>query len=217
MFDTSELQDAVRNYVQAWGEAETRLKEVEQIKGDFDVASINELRYAGRRFVDALLIELKHSDHIDGNGLIEAINEARNNCIRAKHDAIDSAYVYLLDRVRLMQDTFGIAICMTYFPGYSDILAEMKIVAEKIQASRTLRDQRILIYDDVATYNLPRLVKLYNQMESSEAAILELKQIEQIQTEKDEQDKRLNKRLGWGGLVVGILSLAFSLWLYLTS
>jgi hypothetical protein len=57
MLDDAELKAALQELIKQWNIAEARIKKAEQVRGNEVVASaIFELRYAGRKLVDAIEI-----------------------------------------------------------------------------------------------------------------------------------------------------------------
>lgn len=86
--DQFPYSDILRDIAKEWNKAESAIKRSEQIAGDVSIPAISELRYAGRRMIDAL-----DAAHHGGNDdKIRALFEdARFCCHRAQHDAIDAA------------------------------------------------------------------------------------------------------------------------------
>lgn len=207
MFDNPEIVKAIDNYLEAWDEAEHSVKLAEQVAGELITSAIGELRYAGRRFADAIKIERGHANNIDGNGVIEAINEARNNCIRAEHDAVDAASAFLHDKIQLMQEVYGVALCLSSFDNYPELLKLQKEFAYKIQESRKDRKERVLIYKNIKDYQLPLLIKLHDQMVSSEQAV-----IEHVMKEKSKQFR--TNLFTYMSAFVGILGIILSIFFY---
>lgn len=71
-----------------WDRAEEDIKVAEQINNKVVIPSVSELRYAGRRIIEALR-------EIEKNGpeekIIGLLQDAEFDCHRARHDAIDAA------------------------------------------------------------------------------------------------------------------------------
>jgi hypothetical protein len=79
--------------IQKWNAIEKRLKEAEQICGDAVVAAINELRYAGRQFIDAMMIYTKgHLSPKDIDDINTHLKHVRYNLMNADHDCTDAVF-----------------------------------------------------------------------------------------------------------------------------
>jgi hypothetical protein len=77
-----------------WNIAERRIKKAEQVRGGEVVSSaIFELRYAGRKLIDALeLLRTKNwnDNKVEYDKIRRFLHDAIEDCVKAKHDAIDS-------------------------------------------------------------------------------------------------------------------------------
>ena len=71
-----------------WNAAEESIKRSEQIALDVSIPAISELRYAGRRLVDAMDIAQNGGNAQKVTAVLE---DARFCCHRARHDAVDAA------------------------------------------------------------------------------------------------------------------------------
>jgi hypothetical protein len=79
-----DLDAAVSAVRDEWNNAEAAIKLAEQVNGEIVNPSVYELRYAGRRIVEALA----HPDIEQGKKLL---GDAHFDCCRARHDAVDAA------------------------------------------------------------------------------------------------------------------------------
>ena len=77
--------------LQRYAEAETAVKTVENLVGDFIMPSINQLRYAGRHLAEYLTL----SD--DNNEKLNQYNEFVSHCDRAEREAWELGIIYLLE------------------------------------------------------------------------------------------------------------------------
>lgn len=86
-----------------WRELESRIKACEQIQAQVNIASINELRYAGRRIVAAL------SNIADNDGKLFNANlrMAESYFHNAQHDLTDALVGYYNVQFRQMENRFG--------------------------------------------------------------------------------------------------------------
>jgi hypothetical protein len=79
-----------------WNSAEAYVKRVERLRRGLVVtASINEFRYAGRRFVEAYsLAKQVEADPAKRAEALVFLREVKLFCMRAQHDAMDAAVTY---------------------------------------------------------------------------------------------------------------------------
>jgi hypothetical protein len=164
-----------------WNSAERAAKEAELITGRAILASVNELRYAGRWIVLALDAIVKGTDRIDDlTTLDDVITFARLCCIQAKHDAIDSIILYLNSKVELVSETYGVRIISMFVEGYVDFLADVQNIADSIILSRQDRHNRLDIYEKILQDHIPRIKQFMLKIRAAEAAMVE-------QTEQEKQ------------------------------
>jgi len=71
-----------------WDKAEHSLKIAEQVGNQVIFPAIKELRYAGRRIVDALA---ECASGGDANKVRALLDDALFDCYRARHDAVDAS------------------------------------------------------------------------------------------------------------------------------
>lgn len=167
-------------FVESWEKAEEVLKKVERIKNEAFLPSINELRYAGRRIVQA------HSEHKNvlksevGEGLMTCgltdhvdthITEAIENCRKARHDAIDSAINFVHERLDTIVDSFGIVLVNQSFPEYRKLRGLMRDMDRKIVESRRGRTQMDDMYEEIKREHLDKMVELYCSLEDSDEVL----------------------------------------------
>ena len=74
--------------VSEWNRAEQEIKRAEQLAGKAVTPAINELRYGGRRVIDALQ-GIANGD--DPQKIQDLLRDACFDCHRARHDAIDAS------------------------------------------------------------------------------------------------------------------------------
>ena len=76
-----------------WNNIEQQLKEYELTAGGVAIPSINELRYAGRRLIDALNVIVNHPNPTEDKAIEqieEHLIEAERCCENADHDIVDA-------------------------------------------------------------------------------------------------------------------------------
>src|SRR5260370_24083743 len=96
---TEKRDGRLRELITQWNIAERRIKQAENIRAQEIVSSaIYELRYAGRKLIDCIeLVLTKDWEHDEV--LIEQIHtfldDAIEDCVKAKHDAIDASMSFV--------------------------------------------------------------------------------------------------------------------------
>lgn len=176
-----------------WDLSEETLKAAEQINGEVVFPSVMELRYAGRRAVDAL------NEAAAGNLAIaqEYLNDAIFNCYCARHDAIDAGTAVIAQRLERVSRQLGYDVVLQVFPGYAELYGRISRVRAKIRRSRGDRSQRDAIYASIQVDDLPSLTSAF-EFESSEPLMRRLA-----------ARNRRRLVLGWlGASLVALIALA---------
>jgi hypothetical protein len=187
-----------------WNKAEADIKLAEQVCDAIVLPSINELRYAGRRLIDALVAAAHDTD---ANRALALIEDAKFNCHRARHDALDSATAKIALDVDGMIKHLGFDVVSQCFPRLSELRLLLREARERIVESRANREARDLIYRTLLETDLPAMVRLHSLLMEGEGPMKE--------TVKAARRKELrNAIFGWGGLIVGIIGcvIAWMAW-----
>lgn len=232
----AELHNDLAKYISEWKKAEEAIKDAEYAEKDLNVASIVELRYAGRRFIEVIEYYLNNHSSTSGddiNVLRKIIFEATQNCIRARNDAIDVIVTFINDYFADIEDKYTVAVVRTYFKEYTEIRSKMFQMQDIISKSRTRAlDERHELYDEVHKEYLPRVVELYRQMILSEDLIEKdiLQARERADAERANAERRLNEerrrsqrnqRITWSiaitSAIIAICSLTVAIFNYLSS
>lgn len=87
----------------AWDKAEHAIKLAEQVNGQVVNPAIYELRYAGRRLIEADQLEAKG----DLEEAAKRLGDAQMDCMRARHDAVDAATSKITVHLELAIDKLG--------------------------------------------------------------------------------------------------------------
>jgi len=74
-----------------WNRAETDIKTAETVVNNIVIPSVKELRYAGRRIIDAIMEMTANPSAYDPARVRALLDDAHFDCHRARHDAIDAA------------------------------------------------------------------------------------------------------------------------------
>jgi hypothetical protein len=185
----------IKDLARLWDEVEARVKDAEDLLGEPVVASLNELRYGGRRFVDLVHLALTgESPNTDDVRLI--LFEAKQNCIRARHDAIDSLYFEAREYFKSAEKTFNITIITKIYPQYLEVQKIMRDAGRVISQSREQRAKRPELYETIWKDQLPQIMDAYHALRTSEERLIEeLAQAQAEAREKDETIKTLQQLL----------------------
>lgn len=171
MSDLDEFRDLLDSINNEWNRAEGDIKQAEQVCTKVIEPAINELRYAGRRLIDAISSASKGGDrrHIES-----LLTDARFDCHRARHDAVDAASSKITLDLDILQTKLGIDVVLQAFPDFPALVREVDALREKIVASRKIRENRENIYTGIEAVDFPALVSRYNLLRSSEPIMLRL-------------------------------------------
>ena len=183
--DNDAFIQRIASLAQKWNEAEKWVKEGENINREVVTASINELRYAGRRIVDAFESyrqknEKQTEEHIDA---------VEDNLNKARHDVVDAIFSFCAERANQRRDEVGMSNAQKHFPDYAKLFALIKDMAEKIELSREEREQRDEIYGELID-KLPDLKILCNEFEVSVDPIQEIVEKE-LKKEKESKNRAI--------------------------
>lgn len=163
---TPEALDILNRAAAQWDRTEALLKRVEVIDNDVFAPGINELRYAGRRLVDA--VREAQSDKSDPNRVLAYVLEVEQFCFRAQHDCIDAIIASLDERIQLAEETFGYSLLLSNFPQYMELRHELNSIGKVVIQSRGHRGQRAEIYNEIEEKRLPYVLELVEKLNSSE-------------------------------------------------
>lgn len=159
----SSAQQALFQSIQVeWDKAESVIKRSELTTLDQCTPAVAELRYAGRRIVDAFVKAGTPGDH---NAAIQALLEdARFCCHRAQHDAIDVTIAKIAIDLDNLTTKLGFEPVLHAYPEFREFYAEFAVVRDKIVVSRANRHDRHVVYDLIANTDLNDLVRRYERI-----------------------------------------------------
>jgi len=180
-----------------WNKAEAAIKAAEMTSHDVVVPSINELRYAGRKLVDALELLSTQADREQVETLLR---EAVFNCQLARYDAIDAVTAVIALNADLLIENVGYNSLLSYYPNFSGFLKKIQQIRERIAASREDRSQRSTIYSAIEITDLPELINEYERVRSLEPV---LKGVER----KRRKELLISRITALGGLIFGLLGM----------
>jgi hypothetical protein len=159
-----------------WNIAERRIKKAEFVQGGEVVGSaIFELRYAGRKVIDAHTLVLTKEWRTDPkvyDDICRFLADAIEDCVKAKHDAIDAIVDFITNWFEELETRVGLRKLVELFPEYLDTTARIAQIQDKISQSRENRiAARDGVYDEIETTDYEVLLKLYDKMRLSKERI----------------------------------------------
>jgi hypothetical protein len=180
-----------------WNKAEADVKLAEQVCDAIVLPSINELRYAGRRLIDALVAVSADASGEKSHSLLE---DAKFNCHRARHDALDSATAKIASDVENMLGHLGYDVVIQCFPKLPELRLALRETRERIVVSRENREDRDAIYQTISETNFPGLVRLHSLLMEGEAPMKEMAMVARRREFR-------NNIFGWTGFGFGLVCL----------
>lgn len=156
---------ALENYRSEWDKAERSIKLAEQVNAEIVNPAIYELRYGGRRLVEAL----GKTDEVE---TIQLLKDAHFDCMRARHDAIDAATSKMVADLDIATKRLGVTSVLAAYPALPNLVADLGAVRDLIAESRGNRDNRDAIYASIESDNLGDLVKRFRAFQANENIML---------------------------------------------
>ncbi len=147
-----------------WDTAEEVIKVAEQVTADVVIPAIMELRYAGRRLVDALNA---HANGCSGDEICALVEDARFDCHRARHDAIDAALTQMAIDTDNLARQVGYDVVHNSFPDFVNFVERLDEARTSIVKSRGNRADRNAIYTAISSGDFPGLVQDYKALRRS--------------------------------------------------
>jgi hypothetical protein len=96
-----EQKNTIKEIVQLFDEAESRVKEVELLAHELSIPSVNQLRYVGYHLARSLNEE-DNSTEFDLQ-----IGKAKGHCQRAIYDAHEAGIIFMLERVKQFREVYS--------------------------------------------------------------------------------------------------------------
>ena len=104
-----------------WNRAEEDIKTAELVVNKIVLPSIKELRYAGRRVIDALMIITANPHGADEGQIRSLLDDAKFDCHRARHDAIDAATSKIAIDLEIMVSKLGYHAILPAYPDFPQL------------------------------------------------------------------------------------------------
>jgi hypothetical protein len=175
----------LRRLSDRWTDLELRIKEAEQINESVKVSAINELRYTGRRFLDAWLIAAKEDKDITTDERIEFdthIRLAEQYFNNADHDLTDSLIAFFSERRLQYLAKYGLINATQMHPTLSSWIARIEEAQRIIRQSRADRRTRADGYTTLVREIIPELIARYREIVNSEITYIKKHRIERLIT-----------------------------------
>jgi hypothetical protein len=195
--------------------AEETMKLAERIERRVIEASVQELRYAGRREVQAHLLRLAAAgqeltpEQYD-EWLTHAI-EACENCVKARDDALDSAVTFMADEVEQAVNKIGLNKVLAEFSDLSEFRRNIRECDRLMTESRGDRLKLDDNYSKIENEHLPAAIQRYHQFKDNVAVAIALRTIQEAEEEaarieygKQQFRAGLKKLLGLTALLYAI-------------
>lgn len=160
-----DFEELLNSVLTEWNRAEKDIKIAEQVANKVVNPSIKELRYAGRRIVEAIL---KEQNAAPADDVIELLNDALFDCYRARHDAIDAGTSKIAIDLEIMTSRLGYEVILPVHPTFPKLFQDLQKVRERITESRENRDNREAIYSVLEASDFPALVKSFSELKGNE-------------------------------------------------
>lgn len=166
----NDFQDAVsdlyKDVCEHWNAAEKAVKRAEQLVGSAVIPAIFELRYAGRRMIEAQCL-LRENTQESNDKALKRLQDASYNCQRAAHDAMDASVATISIHLRDLEKKLSPKKIVKAFPKYPDLLNALDAVQLRIQAARENREERNDIYANLGEEEFELLEVIYREFKKS--------------------------------------------------
>jgi hypothetical protein len=163
--DYASLLQSITN---EWDRAEQDIKLAEQINNKVVLPSIKELRYAGRRIIEVIKLI---RDGAASSEIESLLRDAKINCHRARHDAIDAATANIAADLQIMAKKLGYDPILKIYPDFGQLHRDLNSIRSKIAQSRGDTTRREAIYFALEDDAFPKFVEKYRGLQASEPTI----------------------------------------------
>jgi hypothetical protein len=186
-----------------WNRAESDIKTAETVVNNIVMPSIKELRYAGRRIIDALMLITDQEIGESPEKITALLDDANFDCHRARHDAIDAATAKIAADLEIMTVKLKYGPILQAYPDFHKLYTELVAVRNKIIISRKDRQDREAIYSTIESVDFPALVQSFNAMRTCEPMMIALAKKERAASFYG----KWGFRVGIGGFVVAVIAI----------
>jgi len=197
-------QERVEKLLKKWNDAQAYLKSSELITEAAPVSAINEFRYAGRAFVDALLMArgipdtFSMQDETYTKDFLSALAVTEQYVDNALHDISDVMVYFYVSSLNALMDRYGFQSTIGQDDDLTHALNDIEEAKRLIVESRQDRRKREKNYADVRVI-VERMSNVYPKIQQGD--LLQL--IEEKRKKK--RTMVVSAAIGLCGLVVGYL------------
>ncbi len=188
-----------------WNRAEQDIKTAETVVNNIVIPSVKELRYAGRRVIDALMEMTANPTACDHARIRALLDDAHFDCHRARHDAIDAATAKIAADLSIMTEKLTYGPILQAYANFPVLYQKLNSVRDKIIQSRGRRDNREAIYSVIESVDFPELVRFYNDMRTAEPMMKAIAKRERALLFYGKWGLIVGAILGVGGILVALL------------
>lgn len=159
MVEIADFKELLATVRKEWDKAEHSIKLAEQVGNQVVFPAIKELRYGGRRIIDALAVLSENGPAADVKALMD---DALFDCYRARHDAVDAVISTIAAELDVTAKKLGYRPIIDAYPNYPKLLQTLRSAQTAIAASRGIRKDRDKIYTALESVDLVALIDQYN-------------------------------------------------------
>ena len=197
MIDWKLYGDRFARICNEWDKAEKDIKLAEQVSHKVVFPSIKELRYAGRRIVEALN---GLNDDATDDDIQKLLEDAEYDCHRARHDAIDAATAKIAYDIEIAVSKLGYDPILRAFSKFSELRRKLNLVRAKITESRGDRENREAIYSVIEVTDFQEIVDLFAEFQENEPVMKGLAKSQRRRT-------ALSYSIGIASLILAVITL----------
>lgn len=155
----SELKDS-------WAIVEDLIKKAKEVHPSIGIAAINELRYGGRKVIDAFIAyqqqQQDNDNNINDNNINEHLIEAKLDILKARHDVIDETVNFCNASFIWAREKIGGRDIQESSSASKKLLSKINDMQKLIQESRAKREDRKKIYKNIGG-DIEYLTCIYNE------------------------------------------------------
>jgi hypothetical protein len=191
-----DLRAALASIAHEWDKAEALIKLAEKVRAEVVLPSVNELRYAGRRLVDAWAIHDEAESDVTARKNFDGfVNDAVFRCHCAQHDAVDATVLFVQSALNQYEAEFGLGPLTQHFPDVADLRLSLADAGDIIVSSRLHRGHRASEYDRIAKDHLPVITTTYRKIQTNRAALEAI--VADTQVDRVVKSKRFRWAIIW--------------------
>lgn len=198
-----DITNAVLDIHREWKKSERCIKQAEQINNAVVFPAIKELRYAGRRLVDALYLLATDGDK---KKALEYMLDAKFDSNRARHDAVDAIVSKIAIDIEGILKSVGAKTVISKFPKFGEMIRLLNSIRIKVATSRGTVENRDAAYDEIEQTDMNHLVELFMEMQGNESLM-------QSAARKESAEQNFTTAVAFFGVVSALIAFAYTLYI----